>query len=59
MQNNTADIMTVNIFDNATAGDYYEIVWQNNGGSGKLIADAATGNIPAVPSVIVTVNEIK
>jgi hypothetical protein len=59
MQNNTAAIMTVNIFDNATAGDYYEIVWQNNGGTGILVADAATGNIPAVPSVIVTVNEIR
>jgi len=59
MQNNTAAIMTVNIFDNATAGDYYEVVWQNNAGTGILVADAATGNIPAVPSVIVTINEIR
>jgi hypothetical protein len=51
--------MTVNIFDNATAGDYYEVVWQNNAGTGILVADAATGNIPAVPSVIVTINEIR
>jgi hypothetical protein len=59
MQNNTAAIMTVNIFDNATAGDYYEVVWQNNAGTGILVADAASGNIPAVPSVIVTINEIR
>jgi hypothetical protein len=59
MQNNTAAIMTVNIFDNATAGDYYEVVWQNNGGTGILVADAASGNIPAIPSVIVTMNEVR
>jgi hypothetical protein len=59
MQNNTANIMTVNIFDNAVPNDYYEIVWQNNAGAGKIISDAATGNIPGIPSVIVTVNQVK
>jgi hypothetical protein len=59
MQNNTAAIMTVNIFDNAVPNDYYEVVWQNNAGAGKLISDAATGNIPGIPSVIVTVNQVK
>ena len=58
MQNNTANIMTVNIFDNAVLNDYYEIVWQNNAGDGKLISDAATGNIPAIPSIIVTINQV-
>jgi fibronectin-binding autotransporter adhesin len=59
MQNNTAAIMTVNIFDNAVPNDYFEVVWQNNAGFGKLISDAATGNIPRIPSVIVTVNQVK
>ena len=59
MQNNTAAIMTVNIFDNAVPNDYYEVVWQNNAGHGRLTSDAATGNIPGVPSVIVTVNQVK
>jgi hypothetical protein len=59
MQNNTAAIMTVNIFDNGVPNDYYEVVWQNNAGHGKLTSDAATGNIPGVPSVIVTVNQVK
>jgi hypothetical protein len=59
MQNNTAAIMTVNIFDNALPNDYFEVVWQNNAGAGKLISDAATGNIPGIPSVIVTVNQVK
>jgi uncharacterized coiled-coil protein SlyX len=59
MQNNTAAIMTVNIFDNAVPNDYFEVVWQNNAGSGKIISDAATGNIPRIPSVIVTVNQVK
>jgi hypothetical protein len=51
--------MTVNIFDNALPNDYFEVVWQNNAGAGKLISDAATGNIPGIPSVIVTVNQVK
>jgi hypothetical protein len=59
MQNNTAAIMTVNIFDNAVSNDYFEVVWQNNAGYGKLISDAATGNIPGIPSIIVTVNQVK
>jgi hypothetical protein len=59
MQNNTAAIMTVNIFDNAVPNDYFEVVWQNNAGYGKLISDAATGNIPGIPSIIVTVNQVK
>jgi hypothetical protein len=59
MQNNTAAIMTVNIFDNAVPNDYFEVVWQNNAGVGKLISDAATGNIPGIPSIIVTVNQVK
>ena len=59
MQNNTTNIMTVNIFDNAVPNDYYEVVWQNNAGFGKIISDAATGNIPRIPSVIVTVNQVK
>ena len=59
MQNNTAAIMTVNIFDNAVPNDYYEIVWQNNAGHGKIISDVATGNIPGIPSVIATVNQVK
>ena len=59
MQNNTAAIMTVNIFDNGVPNDYYEVVWQNNAGHGKITSDAATGNIPGIPSVIVTVNQVK
>jgi hypothetical protein len=59
MQNNTAAIMTVNIFDNAVPNDYFEVVWQNNAGYGKLISDASTGNIPGIPSIIVTVNQVK
>jgi hypothetical protein len=59
MQNNTAAIMTVNIFDNAVPNDYFEVVWQNNAGSARIISDAATGNIPGIPSIIVTVSQVK
>ena len=59
LPNNTAQIMTVNIFDIGVANDYYEIAYQNLNGHARVLYEAASGNIPAIPSVIVTVNQIK
>ena len=36
-------------------GDYFEIAWESPDTTAILAAVAATGNIPAIPSVIVTV----
>lgn len=38
--------------------DYAEIAWQTSNGHGIITADAAAGNIPAIPSVIVTVTQV-
>ena len=58
LSNNDAQVLTVNIFDTAVLNDYYEIVWQRSDDHARLLAAAATGNIPAIPSIIVTVNQV-
>ena len=37
------------------ANDYFEIAWESPSTDTILLAEAATGNIPAIPSVIITV----
>jgi hypothetical protein len=59
LANNTAQIMTVNIFDTCVANDYYELAYQTLNGNATVLYEAATGNIPAVPSVILTVQQIR
>jgi hypothetical protein len=59
MDNNTSQIMTVNFLDNASPNDYYEVVWQNAGGHARLLSELSSGNIPNIPSVITTINQIR
>lgn len=59
LANNTAQIMTVNILDEAQANDYYEIAYQTLNGNATILAEAASGNIPAIPSVIATIFQIR
>jgi len=37
-------------------GDYFEIAWESPSTDTVLLAEAATGNIPQIPSVILTVS---
>jgi len=59
MPNNTSQVMTVNILETAVVGDYYEVAWQNNGGHARLLGEAASGNLPAIPSVITTITQVR
>lgn len=59
LDNNKENIMTVNILDTANANDYYEIAWENNNNNGKLLYQAASGNVPSTPSVITTITQIR
>ena len=59
LANNTAQVMTVNILDEAAANDYYELTYQFTNGNATLLAEAASGNIPAIPSVIATVTQAR
>ena len=59
LANNTAQVMTVNIFNEAVANDYYELAYENINGHATILAEAASGNIPAIPSVILTIQQIR
>lgn len=51
-----------NLFVDAAAGDYYELMWSSNDATTQLQYAAATGSgatlKPAIPSVILTVNQV-
>ena len=60
--NNPYAVAAWNFFVDAAAGDYYEIIWSSSDNHTVLEALAATGTgptlHPAVPSLIVTVNQV-
>ena len=41
-----------------SANDYYELVWQTTDNDAHILYEAASGNYPAVPSVILTVTQV-
>jgi hypothetical protein len=59
LANNNAQIMTVNILDEAQANDYYELAYQTLNGDATVLYEPASGNIPAIPSVILTITQIR
>jgi hypothetical protein len=50
-------VAALNFFVNASAGDYYEIVWSTDNAN-IIIEYEPAGAHPAIPSVILTVNQI-
>lgn len=60
--NNPYYVAAWNFFVNAAAGDYYEIMWSSDSQHSVIEYEAATGSgatlHPAVPSLIVTVNQV-
>ena len=59
LSNNEEDVITVNILEEAAASDYFEIVWESANGDAVLLAEAASGNYPAIPSIIATVTQVR
>lgn len=59
LANNTGQLITANILDSANANDYYEIAYQTNSGNAQILSEAASGNLPAIPGVILTVTQVK
>jgi hypothetical protein len=43
----------------ASAGDYYELAWQTTDTNIQLINVGATGNVPDIPSIILTVTQVR
>jgi hypothetical protein len=59
VKNNEESVMTVEYIVQAAASDYYEIAWQNTTGDGDLAYYAVSGNIPAIPSIITSVKQVR
>ena len=59
LANNEELIAAWNYVVSAAASDYFEIVWQSTNGDAVLLTEAATGNIPSVPSIILTVTQVR
>jgi hypothetical protein len=58
LRNNEQQISAWNWLLAMNANDYVEIVWQTLNGNARLEHFIASGNIPAIPSVIVTVTQV-
>jgi hypothetical protein len=60
--NNPYRVAAWNFFVDASAGDYYEIIWSSDSSTTVIEAETSTGTgttlHPAIPSVILTVNQI-
>ena len=58
-KNGEETVMTVNYVVDAIANDYYEVVFETVGGDGTLVFEPASGNYPAVPSIILTAVQVR
>lgn len=58
LENNQKLIISWNWVLPLNANDYVEITWQSDNGNARLEHFNAVGNIPAVPSIIVTVTQV-
>jgi hypothetical protein len=59
LANNEANVAAWNFVVPAIPTDYFELVWQNLNGHATLLTEVASGNYPAIPSVIVTVTQVE
>jgi hypothetical protein len=51
-------VAIVNFFVDASAGDYYQLMWMTSSTQADLHYEAASVNHPAIPSIILTVNQV-
>ena len=56
--NNAQSIAAWNLVLSLAAGDYVELVWAADDTSSRILAAAAAGPVPAIPSVIATVMNV-
>jgi hypothetical protein len=52
-------IASWNYVVDTTSSDYWELVWQASDSNIQLISFPASGNIPSVPSIILTVTQVR
>jgi hypothetical protein len=58
LANNEAAVAAWNFVVDAGPGDYFELVWESLNGDAVLLRESASGNYPAIPSVIATVTQV-
>jgi hypothetical protein len=59
LQSNKETISSWNyIVPATTPNDYYELVWQSTDADARILYQDASGNIPAIPSIILTVSQV-
>jgi Type VI secretion system/phage-baseplate injector OB domain len=56
--NAPSQVASWNFYSKLKKNDYLELKWTANTSSMKILAASASGGIPAIPSVIVTMNQI-
>jgi hypothetical protein len=59
LSNNAEAIAAWNYVVDAAASDYYEIAWQSTNGDAVILAETASGNVPSIPSMIITVTQAR
>lgn len=56
--NNNETVYAGNIFVEMGGGDYFELVWSTDATTAQLEAYAAAAPVPAIPSALLTVNQV-
>jgi hypothetical protein len=56
--NNNETVYASNLYVEMGGGDYFELVWSTDDTTAQLEAVAAAAPVPAIPSVILTVNQV-
>ena len=59
LDNNKEAVMTINFVTELAANDYLEIAWQSTNGDAVIYSEAASGNIPAIPSIITSTVQVR
>jgi hypothetical protein len=54
---NAAFVAAWNFVYQFTSGDYFELMWSTDDTNCRIIAAAASGVVPAIPSIILTVTD--
>lgn len=59
VKGNDAEIfVAANFFVEMSNGDYFQLMWETDSTDVQLLAKAAAAPVPAIPSVILTVNQV-
>lgn len=58
LANKGKQVAAWNFLTQMNAGDYLELIWQSDNANTRIVSGSATGNIPAIPSIITTITQV-